>query len=392
MIKTWDKFGLKWALEDYDQKFSFGSNAYKISAELALLIEPVKKGDLIMDVGSGTGISTVAIYDSIQDRANVICVEPAEAIKVAMHKFGHKNLFESDSVNPEEIRKQLGIELSEEYLQLLQKTKERMVMRAETTTFFNVPAQEISDLVGSGHISAGSVDKIFCFSSFHWLANNEEKGITSPEYLVNSLKGFFNALKPGGILVFNESGLQYDFGDACVEATGKQYANTPINNIHMLQHEFHKRFLSELNDVLLERGFSDAALIDPDGRVDNYHFLFNKDLLQEIFSENGFKFNRLEQSSKYDHFQAGNGSISYVPHNGEYLLTIMPKQPSEWERFIVTGGNMRYFNHVDELKVIPSDKRNELLQTAYARTVKKYSLLRNTPYGETFATFVAKKI
>ncbi|MFH1439832.1 MAG: hypothetical protein ABIG89_04655 [Candidatus Woesearchaeota archaeon] len=398
MTKTWDKFGLKWALESYDQRFGIGHNAYRASAILALLIEPVVDGDIVMDAGSGTGISTVAIYDSCPGDIELICVEPAEAIRVAMHKFGHETLFDStdsEHTDFEQIRKQLGIggmELSETYLQLLRETRVRMAVHTKKTSFFNVPAQEISDLVDSGQIEAGSVDKIYCFSSFHWLANNEESGITSAEYVADSLKGFFKALRPGGVLVFNESGLQYDFGDDCVEAEGRQYVGMPINNIHMLQQEFHKRFLCDLNNVFQERGFSDAILINPDGNVDDYHFLFNDGLLRDILNIHDFRFKRLEPMFRYDSPESGQECISYVSKEGKYLLTIMPKKSDDWERFIVTGGNMRYFNHAYELRKVPSEKRWDILKEAYSRTVDKYGSLMSVPFGETFATFVAERV
>lgn len=387
MSKTWDKFGLQWALEEYDQNFSVANNNYKASANLALWLEPIKNGETVMDIGSGTGISTVAMVDSNPDFGRILCLEPAEAIRVAKHKFGRETLFETD--NPKKIKAELGVDLSKAYIHLLKATRQRMQNFSGRVDFINSPAQELSDLINRGAIKSGSVDAIYCLSSFHWLANNEAAGKTSPGFVAKSLKGFYDALNYGKILVFNESGLQFNFGMKRVGPEGKEYRDMLINDIHPLQQDFHKRFIENLNEVFGENECSEDALIDPNGKIDAYHFLFDEYSLSKILKENGFGFINLGERKRYDPPSTGVECISYTSPESPYLLTIMPKK--DWDRFILTGGNMRYFNHSEELRNMKTEQRAVILRSAYTRASEKYGHLKDTLFGELFATFVAKK-
>jgi len=387
MAKSWDKFGLKWALEDYDQKFSESNNDYKASAEVVLSINPTEKKDIVMDIGSGTGISTIPMFDLNPTIESMTCIEPAEAIRVAKHKFSHETLFDSDDSGI--IEEKLGVKLNPDYITHLKETRNRMYRFKDKIKFINEPAQKLSELIDNNAIEASSADKIYCFSSFHWLANNEESGRTSPGFVSNSLKGFYKALKPNGVLVFNESGLQFNYGMETVDINGGRYKGMLANDVHMLQQEFHKRFIDNLNNIFKEKGFSDKAIMDTGGKIDSYHFLFDMYSLTKILSENGFRIKKLK--NPHSPVKTCVDSINYVPRHGDYLFTVLSKKAENWERFIVTAGNMRYFNHADELKELPSDKRKDMLVEAYNKTVEKYDKLRNIPHGETFATFVAEK-
>nr|MCK4929964.1 hypothetical protein [Nanoarchaeota archaeon] len=387
MAKTWDKFNLTWGLEEYDQKFSLKKNLYAESCKFALWLASIKEKETIADIGSGTGISTVLMADSNPNLEKIICIDPGEAIEVAKHKFNHINLF--DKSTSDKTASKSRFNLSQEYLIHLEENRERMLPFKDKTVFHNIPSQEISDYINKGIIQADSAHKIYCMSSFHWLANDEVKEETKAEHVVSSLRGFYSLLRNTGKLVFNESGLQFDFGDETITNSGSVFHNMTINSIHFLQQEFHSRFLDNLVNTLRKK-VSTQINIDPT-KIDDYHHLFNERNLTYLLTKEGFELEKIRKDLTSLPQTKGIESINQFSDTNNCLVSIFREEPQEWQRMVVTGGNMRYFNQSEELRNIPVPERTKLLQEAYDTTVRKHENIMNRPYGETFATFVAEK-
>lgn len=387
----WENFGLRWALEQYDQKFSMTDNSYDASAKLALWLEPVGDSTTILEVGAGTGISTVALIEASPRLEKLCAIEPADAIQVAMHKFSHIALFDGD--DPKIINAKLGVSLSDDYIRHLAGIRKRMRGYKDKIEFIQAPAQSLEQKVAEGTVAKGSIDKVYCLSSFHWLACCPETGVISPENVSSSLKGLYKALAPDGLLVFNMSGLQFEHDQIIFQYPGQhpvidRFNGMSLNDIHTLQNPFHVKFIEVLNEILGSQ-YHLGVRLNP-ARIDDYHFLFNLASLNCVLESNGFRLKTLPFKRQSIPKSGGFDSISYVPKPNKYLFTLMPKQPEDWERFIVVGGNMRYFNH-PQLRGIRIEDRIRILREAYSKASCQYASLMHLPHGETFVTFVAEK-
>lgn len=364
-------FTLEYGLTKYEL-ISKPDGGYAVSAQvLAQLGGGIKDNETLVDVGAGTGNSMIVFIKSNPNLKEIKGVEPSDGyIDIARYRFGEETI---DWQN-------LGFRVEEEVIERIQKQREEMTPYRNKVTLIKGKAQELSDLVGEK-----TTDRIFCASSFHWFAFKDgDENPTSTDYIESSLKEFYRVLKDNGKLIFNESGLQFDF-------LNEVYEGTRINELHFLSHPFHKAFCESFNKIVKERGYSDKCFVDP-YKLDKYHFMFNIDCLAEHLSNTGFKLVPNEENKVY-------GISKFVPCADQktvaekdklYVFTMLPKNKEKIIDTIVGGGNMRYFNN-RELKNTSDDERKEIIDAAFKRTISKYEKLLDNPAAETFASFVAVK-
>lgn len=224
-----------------------------------------------------------------------------------------------------------------------------------------------------------TVDRIHMVQVMHWLAFAEDdemgKDITHFKGVLLELK---RVLKPGGVLIFDETGLQFKFSE------------DELNVSHIYNYPWYLACERELFSLLYTNGYleSDYSLgMRP--KVNKYHHMFTEPKLATFFNETGFEMVTFDElpapTKKYNYELRLSNSRKYITFSSPQDIQAITDQ-------FLQGGVMTYFSS-DTLSEIPSDVKTELLRQAVfkAQAKPETQVLRERPASQTFAYFAAKK-
>lgn len=328
------------------------SRGYENNAKrLAGLDADIPDGSVVLEIGSGTGTSTVAFAEALS-KSNpnfrmLVGVEPSRPfLEVA------KSVFKKEPTDPEWLGGSLnGEESIKSYLKEL---NERGRGLRGKVAFINARADGTFLPVADN-----SVDRIYLASAFHWLAFEDDRS-RDVGYLDKALADFQRVLKPGGKLIFDSSGLQFDTRD-------ETNRDLPVNE---MAHPFRIRFLRHFNNVLRETGHhvgEDIAFAS----LDRFFQIFNWEFIKNKLSEFGFE---------------------PVPQkDGRPYHLRMVEFPVQEIAKRVREARMSFFN-APVIKDLGQDQKESLIEAAYQRTLADPESRIDLPGAEIMVGFVFRKV
>lgn len=340
-LTPWEKlFSVKYALLDYEQFWLPGETYYEPSAQIqSRLADGIKKGEVVVDLGCGTGNSTAVLIKSNPDFGKMFAIDPNhEFLRLAQYKFG--------KISEEEWMTQIkDLLVDPRVLTNVGKVKNEMISISNRVEVIRSRGDQIP-------LAPNSIDRIHCIQSLHWMAFADADTEGNIGYLSHALTRMRQVLKPGGLLIFDTGGYQYDFGE-------KTFRGKPINDLHWSRTPFYSSFVDNFNAVLNKRGIQ--------GRPDKFYQMFSFDLIKKLLVENGFE-SQLIEGQKY--------KFDSQPRDEENVL-----------KLIMGGSPMRQFT-TKELADLPYETKMAMINEALSATAEE--LLQ--PSTETYAFFVAKAV
>jgi ubiquinone/menaquinone biosynthesis C-methylase UbiE len=214
---------------------------YEASARAmgARLLEVMPHAKNVLEIGAGTGNSGIVLLESAPD-IELHAVEPSEFYELAeaKQKGNLKAFYRDGEIHP----------YSEEMAERLQPHRERLHLKRASVD--RLPYED------------ESMDAIFMCQVFHWLKPFDK-----------ALQEIRRVLKPGGVIVFDESGAQFDFGPT---KEGQQRNRSSLQN-----HPFAKLYRENLDQELINNGHKPIQ--------STFTYLFNLDSVTELYHRNGFE-------------------------------------------------------------------------------------------------------
>ncbi|MBI5456419.1 class I SAM-dependent methyltransferase [Candidatus Kaiserbacteria bacterium] len=289
------------------------------------LLDHMPNAKEVLEIGTGTGNSALVLLESAPFLEQVYGMEIEDFILLARAK--QKNAV-SRLFSP-----QRSPAYSREVQERLQAHKHKLhLIKARGEA---IPIKD------------GTVDAVFMNQVFHWL-NAEE-----------ALREIGRVLKPDGLLVFDESEFQFDFGDT---VEGRQ-----IKKEQIVDHPFIKLFQKIFNQELEQQGI----VVD----VKPFQYLFTLDTLRALLEKNGFEI---------------------VPNSAgdPYTITTVRYNLTQVMSFAEKGARMRIMRQMPDLLKMPG-LVDKIVAAAMRKTKREWSKLPHRDeglYGPSQAAFVARKI
>lgn len=344
-------FTLEYALQRYEPLSVTAEYRPSVRRQIELY-GGIQNGQTIIDLGCGTGNSTVEIAQSNANFGEIHGIDPSPAIEVARYKFGQ--------IDPQAWKIMTeGISYPPSVQDKIDKEREITAPYAGRVHFHKGGAQNLGLLLPDV-----SADGAFSVQAVHWMAfapeDIEGKDIN---YLTQSFKQIRKRLRDGGVFVFDESGVQFDHGDSTFD--GKT-----LNELHPVNHPFHIAFIANLNQELREMGIIEKP-IDPK-KIDRYHGMFDLPTLRRLLEESGFE-------------------LIPTPEGNLYEVEVFYKDAEALQSFIKNGGAMRYFGS-PELQALSDIVKSGLIDKALAATLLQHKALLEEPTAETLAFFKARAV
>lgn len=351
-IGTNDKFDLRYALLEYETVSAKHPRPYQLAAQnLIKAGGPPQKGDTVVDLGCGTGNSTIEFLDNFPQLGRIIGVDISrDFLTVAGYKCGLVHSPDPDN--------KLKVSIPPETIHYLEEQKIRALPHRPKTSFVNARSQYLP-------FQDNTVDRIYGVQSLHWLvfADNDLTGIDR-NYLDVSLSEISRVLKPGGRYIFDTSGEQFDFED-------DQLDGTKINDLYLMCHPFHLAFLSKFNTVVSKSGFGEEALIKTD-KMDKYHHILTWHFIEEKMAKFGLRVIPLDKERPYQ--------ITFIWYDSESFIAT-----------IEGGARMRCFN-LPPLNTLSSEGKDKIINQTMEQLLAESADLASQPAADILVTFAFEKI
>lgn len=335
-------------LIEYEKNSSGPKKPYERNAEtLVKLAGDIKNYENILEIGCGTGNSTIVILESNPNVENMVALEPSTAfLEVARYKFGQVQKISAFDRNQNTLIKTF-----------IEYQRSRGKQLSERVNFVQARADG-----GRLPLRDNSFDIIFASSVMHWLAFESIDSVSS-EYIGKAFTDFSRILKPNGRLIFDSSGLQFNFAE-------DTFNGRAINSFNWLNHSFHLRFLENLNSILMNKNLIPKPYTDFSNFDKTYH-IFDLNFLISLSSKNG---------------------LHILPQSNErpYNLVVDPYDFESVKERVISGARMRYFNSA-ELKNLPDQIKNLLINQASQLTLDSYDSSQAEDAASTTAAFVFVK-
>lgn len=343
-------FTLDYAFK-YDAISASGDAKYnQESLILAQLGGGIQNHDRLIEIGSGTGNSTIVFAESNPDFGQIDAIEPSAGfLTLARYKFGQGEL----AIPPETI-------VDQNIINFIEAQKKRTLPYRQRVCFHHSPAQKMSEILQD---KKGEIDGVYATQVFHWLtfADDDTQG-SNRDYLDVSIRNVSEMLKTGGRFVFDTSGHQMDFGKATLDGR-------PLKEYHPLLHPYHLAFIDKFNQVLRENEF-DGIELNPN-KLMRYHNSLDLEFIQKHLALFGLETIPIEDKP--------------------YKLTMFPMDKDAVLIMIINGAQMRYF-YSPQLETLSSEAKNKLVEEAQRRTMMESADLLDLPSYEIVASFLAKKV
>lgn len=340
-------FNLEAGLLYYERfsKVSGGANrsSYVISAETQAELAEIQDGDFVLEIGCGSGNSTLPIAQRCLPHGQVITVDRSDIAAIAGRKFGQ---VEDKSWNG----RTSGIPVLPEVLEGIESFRNETANMHGSVLVAQAKAQELP-------IPSKKMDAAVMIQAFHWLAYNDDDAEgENPSYVGVSLKEILRVLKPGSPFVFDTAGGHVDFGEMRIN-------NALLNDLHFIRHPVQIAFADVLNAVFEENGFN--VRVDP-LRPNKYYRIFPVETIQQLLQDAGFQ----------------SEPISGQP----FKISFVPLSPLQLLEGREQGGHMVYFTD-PEVSSLPHTTKTELLAEAGKRVREKHPDLLNGPLALEFLVF-----
>lgn len=344
-------FTLKYALERYEP-LSLTTAIYRPSVRRQIeLYGGIGRGDVILDLGCGTGNSTFEIAQSNPAFGEIHAIDPSPALEVARYKFGKTDPAAWSAMVE-------GIEVPDFVQKRIEEQRALTAAYSERVSIHSGTVENLRLLI-PGILADGA----FAVQALHWMAyGTDDVEGNDISYLKKSIQQIRQSLKDGGLFVFDESGFQFDHGDL-------EYEGKNLNSLHPINHPFHEAFITNLNLTFTSAGID--MQVDP-RRVDRYHRMFTFPLLSALLKDSGFR-------------------IIPTPEGNPYEIGIYSKDADGIVSFIKNGGAMRYFAK-PEVQELPDNLKSQLIDSALAATLTENGNLLSQPAAETLAFFKVQAV
>lgn len=331
---------------DYEKVSASSTRPYERNAKtLADLASKVGAYGTTLEVGCGTGNSTIVFAESDLNINRIIGIDPSGPfLELAKYKFGKSSFG-------------LPADIDRDTITFIENQRERGIPFSYKVDF--VLARADGSLLP---IKKETIDIIFAASVMHWLAFKSFDS-RDREYIAAAFADLSRVLKPGGKLIFDCSGLQFDFGEDLID--GKK-----VNSLYWLNHSFHTKFLEEFTRALEARRLSAEELFDF-STFDNTYHAFDLDFLRSRLAESG---------------------LEIVPVSSErlYHLRVETLPMAVIKERIIGGGRMRYFN-TPQLRDLPSEIKDAVINKAFSRAELEYDPNMAEDGAEIMAAFIFQK-
>lgn len=316
---------------------------YEVAAQALLKTDGgIKDGEFVVEIGSGTGNSSLVFVSSNPNLAKLVCIEPSDFVNLAAYKLGKKEL-----VLPTDLAYSQAIEYIEE--------------QRRKTLNISGKVRLVKGRSPQLPIRTDTVDRVYCSQSFHWFAFQDEVSKANFDYLSDAVREIARILRPGGRLLFDSNGHIYNFGRE--EIGGRR-----INDIHFTRHPLWFRFNDNFNEYVVSSGFR----VSGEQKGDRLHQIFDFALLKRILRANDLHL-----------ISTSNGQ--------PYLLTLVPMKREKIIDSARDGAKMIKFNH-PTLKELPEDQKDEIIAKVLKITLDENPRIFEEDFYETFASFVAEKV
>lgn len=334
-------FNNQFALQ-YDGFSAAPPRAYEIGSRALVKVDGgIKAGELVVEIGSGTGNSSIILAISNPHLRRLICIEPSDFINLAAYKLG-----KTDIELPDEIPTQTR--------QYIEEQREKALPIVGKVDLVRGRMPELS-------IATGVVDRVYAASSFHWLSFRDQSSPVDFEHLKASVAEIARVLKAGGRFLFDSNGHILNFGD-------EEANNRRINDMHFTKHPLWEKFNSSFYEVLSQRGFEIGDITQTPDRLQQ---IFNLPILEDILREN---------------------DLQLIPNSagGQYLLTLIPYDKERLINSARSGAKMNKFS-TPQLKGLSEKEKGDIVEQALQQAIEKNPVAFDGDYYETFVTFVAQK-
>jgi ubiquinone/menaquinone biosynthesis C-methylase UbiE len=232
-LNVFDEFGYPLS---YGQFSLDAGRYYEAFANHTLNLVAPKKGDVVLEVACGTGISTVELL-KFQPAKIYALDRAAQFLALAEHTVGKtddvsfNNYFNASYQYPKSFASTY-FEVADLHQYLIeQRGKSRL--QSDRVRFTNASAHEIRDL------ELSSIDFAFCSQAFHWFrlyqTNSAAPNIAYEHDVLSQIR---NALKPNGAFAFNTTAASFAFTDPT------------LNQKHFKNHPFHLAFIAAMEKEL----------------------------------------------------------------------------------------------------------------------------------------------
>jgi len=279
----------------------------------------------VLEIGSGTGNSAVVLLETVPSIENLYGLEVSDFILLARakQKGATDELF-----------------FPNEAPAYSRQVAQRMQAHKDKFHLIKAAGEQLP-------IKDGSMDVVFMNQVFHWL---------EPDKALEEIR---RVLKSDGIIVFDESEAQFDFGDT---AEGEK-----IKREQAVDHPFVKSFQENFDHELLRRG----TVVEKKP----FRYLFTLDSLSTLLEKHGFEL-----------VPDANGS-AYTTATVRYSLV-------QAMSFAENGARMRIMRQMPDLLKTPG-VADEIVSATMENTKQEWGGSPNNAdgkkYGPSQAAFVARK-
>lgn len=319
---------------------------YEHVARALARVDAVRDGELGLEVGSGTGNSTIVLLENLPQLRRLVCIDPSKgtfqgALKLAEYKFGERDLIFPDDSPPEA-------------LSYIEEQRKRAMPYKDKVTLLEGDAHNL------GALANGMFDRVYAPESFHWFAIETPNSKPDLGLLSESVAEIAKALKPGGKFIFDSNGHLFRFGDR--EINGRK-----LDDMHFTKHPFRDGFNRAFSTVASEAGFD----IPVGGQEPSpLHYMFDQDKIRDVLEQNGLK-------------------IIPAPDQRDYSLRLLHMSLDSMIRASVTSAKMGHFKKPD-LVDLPEVEKDRWITKAIELAVDE-NRGSSYRYYETYTLYVAQK-
>lgn len=340
-----ESFNAQYALP-YERHSATPTRTYEAAARAQLQVGGAIEDDqTVLEIGSGTGNSSIIFARSNPNLRRFICVEPSGFIYLAAHKLGKKG-----GVAPESEDSEYNISL--DYIEE-QRKKALSVASKIHLVRAKVPGLPFP---------SETFDRAYLNQVVHWLAFPNETSAADYKHLERGLTDIAQTLKPGGRVLFDSNGHIFNFGE-------NQYKGRNLNDIHYVYHPLYRAFDENFFNYASKMGFSVEQ--DPQKPADRLRFIFNMDRLRRSFENAGL-------------------TVVPNPQGEEYTLTPIRFPASRIAASLKDTVKMHHFRHPGLIDLLDAE-RDRIIEEVLEQTVKNNPEAGSDDYYETLVTFMAVK-
>jgi SAM-dependent methyltransferase len=322
----------------YDYYSSLPPKPYDRAAQALVEVDGgIRDGETIVEIGSGTGNSTIVLGHSNPQLARLICVEPSAGfLDLAKYKFGFTEAQLPDNTP-------LGArDFIERQRQAALGIREKVTLLQGAS--YNIPL--VDDVA----------DRVYCPQSFHWFAFPDQKSDPDFKFLHNSLFEISRVLKSHGRLLFDSNGHIFDF-------QGTTLNGRDLNEMHLENHPIYRIFRENFSSLVS----SDTT----EAPKDRLHHIFNMGSLTIALEQGGFEPIQVNNEDCY--------KLTTVPYDRDSIITIT--------RY---GAKMTYFSKPGLLE-LPETEKDALVEEALRKTLIENEGMFEKDYYEVFIDFAFQK-